>query len=128
MNKLTFTIRILNRLFGTVTLALGITFWTGHLLQLAPLHMLTGGLVVLGLWTIALSSLRQPGRQGLSIFAIIWGAMVPLLGIFQYQILPGDGHWVVRVVHLVAGMVAMGLTDRLVKDASSPAGSKKEYA
>jgi hypothetical protein len=128
MNKLTFIIRILNRLFGTATLALGITFWTGHALQLGPLHMLTGGLVVLGLWMIALSSLRQPGRRGLSIFAIIWGAMVPLLGIFQYQILPGDGHWVVRVAHLVAGMVAMGLTDRLAKDASSSAGSKEEFA
>jgi hypothetical protein len=128
MNKLTFIIRILNRLFGTATLVLGITFWTGHAFQLLPLHMLTGSLVVLVLWTIALSSLRQPERRGLSIFAIIWGAMVPLLGIFQSQILPGDSHWVIRVVHLIAGIVAMGLTDRLVKDASSSAASKEEYA
>jgi hypothetical protein len=128
MNKLTFIVRILNRLFGTATLVLGITFWTGHALQLIPLHMLTGSLVVLGLWAIALSSLRRPGLRGLSVFAIIWGAVVPLLGIFQYQILPGDSHWVISVVHLIAGMIAMGLTDRLAKDASSSAGSKEEYA
>jgi hypothetical protein len=45
--------------------------------------------------------------------AVVWGLIVPLLGLTQGQLLPGDYHWVVKVVHLLVGMGAMGQGDVL---------------
>ncbi|MEW6683809.1 MAG: hypothetical protein AB1451_12950 [Nitrospirota bacterium] len=114
MNRTIVVIRLVTWL--SVVGALGVTFWIGHALQLAPLHMFLGGLLVLSLWALALLSFRQGARRGLGAFAVVWGFIVPWLGMTQVQILPGEHHWVVRVAHLLVGVVALALAERLAKD------------
>ena len=105
-----------------VLMILGITFWTGHALNLVPFHMAIGGLFVLALWTLAILSARAGAPPALVALTLAWGAIIPLLGFFQYQLLPGPFHWVIKVLHLVVGLVAMPLAGRLTV-ASGAAGA-----
>ncbi|MCL4301796.1 MAG: hypothetical protein KJ077_39240 [Anaerolineae bacterium] len=46
------------------------------------------------------------------------------LGLTQAQLWPGAFHWVIQLIHLVVGLAAMGLGDRLAqmsKHSLSPA-------
>jgi hypothetical protein len=43
------------------------------------------------------------------------GLFVPVFGMTQARILPGDLHWIVQAAHLVVGLVAMGLAERLAR-------------
>jgi hypothetical protein len=121
-------ISILAKLAGVVALALGITFWTGHALRLTPLHMISGSVVVLCLWTLALLSFKQGARRGLSVLGVGWGFVVPVLGMAQYQLMPGDHHWVIRVAHLLVGVVAVMLVERIAEGMHAVNGASAEPA
>jgi hypothetical protein len=41
--------------------------------------------------------------------------VIAMLGFSQQRILIGDMHWIVRVLHLVIGLSAMPLAERLAK-------------
>jgi len=94
-------------------LVLGILFWTGHALGLMQVHMVMGGLLVLALWALALLCARAGAPRALVVLSMVWTAILPVLGFAQFQLLPGPHHWIVRVVHLVVGLVAMPLAGRL---------------
>jgi hypothetical protein len=106
-------VRTLTRATGLLQLALGLAFWAGTLLIALPFHMFTGLLFVLllevqaGLAAWAGASWRLVG------LAVAWGLLVPAFGMTHGQILPGDWHWLVRAAHLLVGLVAMGLAERL---------------
>jgi hypothetical protein len=40
--------------------------------------------------------------------AVAWGFFVPVFGMTQAAILPGDRHWIVQVAHLPVGLIATG--------------------
>jgi len=105
---------------GLAQLALGVTFWTGHALSLVTLHMGVGVVFVLSLWTLAILSARAGAPMGLAIFALVWGALLPLVGMLQMQWLPGSAHWLVRTLHLLMGVAAMGLAGALTRRAGVP--------
>ena len=66
------------------------------------------------LWILALIALFQRRTIGTALFAIFWGFCVAMLGYMQQGILAGsDLHWVVRVVHLAIGLLALGLAEQL---------------
>src|SRR5262245_29448518 len=98
---------------GLAQLALGVTFWTGHALSLVNLHMALGGVFVLSLWMLAILAARAGAPRGLAIAALVWGALLPIVGMLQMQWLPGAAHWLVRTLHLVMGIAAMGLAGQL---------------
>ena len=100
-------------LAGLTAIVLGVLFWTGNAYALIPVHMLVGLLLVFSLWTLAFLAARAGVNRGLVTLAVVWGLIVPLLGLTQGQLLPGDHHWVVKVVHLLVGMGAMGQGDVL---------------
>ena len=114
--------RIVMRASILILLVLGVLFWTGHALALLPLHMLFGLLLVLGLWTVAGLALARGAPIGMVVAAAILGLAVIALGITQTGLLPGPYHWIVRVVHLVLGVGAMGLAERIGRrlDAALP--------
>jgi hypothetical protein len=56
---------------------------------------------------------RTGVNRGLVALAVVWGFVVPVLGLTQGQLLPGDYHWVIKFVHLLVGVGAMGLGDGL---------------
>lgn len=120
---------------GLIQLALGIVFWTGHLKNLIPFHMLNGVLFVLALWTLAGLTARAGAPIGLVVTTFVWGLVLPAFGMMHMSLLPGPWHWVIRTVHLLTGLVAMRLGDLLFRKARAGgegaarlAGRPKEYA
>jgi hypothetical protein len=101
------------RVAGIVQIVLGLLFWTGRALGYIPLHMTVGFVVVLGLWTLAVLALVARTGAGLALFAIVWGLALPALGMTQAAILVGPWHWIIRVIHLLMGLTALGLADQL---------------
>ena len=93
---------------GLIQIALGVVFWTGHALALIPLHMLIGFVFVLALWTLCVLGARARLPLPSVLVALGWSLVVPIFGITQTQLLPGPAHWVIRVLHLLVGMIAMG--------------------
>jgi hypothetical protein len=96
-----------------VQIVLGVIFWTGNALGLKNLHMLIGFILVLALETIVLAAARRGVEVGLVILAAVWGVVTVLLGLTQESILVGSAHWVIRVLHLLVGIGAIGLSEAL---------------
>ena len=104
---------ILVRLSGVVLIGLGVAFWTGRALMLIPVHEQVGYVFVVSLWTLAVLAARAGAAPSLVGLTLIWGVAIPVLGVKQSQLLVGDGHWVIQVLHLLVGAGAIGLAERL---------------
>jgi hypothetical protein len=114
--KTTATVALwLVRLTGLFQIVTGLLFWTGNALALIPFHMLSGLVLVLALWTIAFVALRAGVAPGLVGLSVLWGFLVVALGVTQTQLLPGELHWIIQVLHLLVGLVALGLADTMVR-------------
>lgn len=107
--------RSLLSLLGVALVVLGIFFWTGHALSLVPLHTQLGGLFVLCLWALAAVGLAGRGTRPLAFLVLVWSMIVPALGMMQLRLLPGPDHWVIQAVHLLVGLIAMGLGHALAR-------------
>jgi hypothetical protein len=107
--------RVIVRVLGSALIILGVLFWTGNALTLIPVHMLLGILLVLSLWTIAILAVRSGEHPGFVAIALGWGLIVPVLGLTQDQLLPGGLHWLIKIVHLLVGLGAIGLAEVLVR-------------
>ena len=101
------------RLDALILVTLGVLFWTGNAFDLIPVHMLLGILLVLCLWTLAILGWRGGAPVGLALGAIGWGLVVVWLGLNQQTLVPGDLHWLIRVLHLLVGIAAVGLAETL---------------
>jgi hypothetical protein len=102
------------RLCGLALVTLGVLFWTGNALPLIPLHMLIGIVLVLTLWTLAALAASAGAPPAQVAVAAVWGLVVPALGLTQDQILTGDPqHHLIRLLHLVVGLVAIGMAEGL---------------
>lgn len=104
---------MLIRLAALVLIVLGILFWTGRASSLAPLHILIGLVLVLALWALALIALRSGGQPELAGLALVWGLLVVIFGLAQRNLLPGGTHWFIQALHLLIGLVALGLAEML---------------
>lgn len=100
------------RITGLVQIVLGLLFWTGNLLSLIPFHMISGTILVLGLWFLGFQSIQTGANPGLGFASILWGILTVALGMTQPGLLPGPFHWVIEVLHLVVGLGAIGMADR----------------
>jgi hypothetical protein len=113
MKIATTVFQTLVRLSGLTLIVLGMLFWTGHALTLIPVHMLVGFVLVLSLWALAVLAARAGVHPGLVILAMLWGGLVPVLGLTQDRLLPGDAHWMIQVLHLLVGLGAIGQAEGL---------------
>lgn len=103
------------RILAPIQIGLGLLFWTYNALNLIQLHMFIGLLIVLALWVLAGLGIRAGVHPLLVSGAIIWGVLVVALGMTQMQILPGQFHWIVQVVHLGFGVVAIAFAELLAR-------------
>jgi hypothetical protein len=103
------------RLTAVILLTLGLLFWSGNALNLIPVHMLTGLVLVLALWALAVLGLRAGVPPALGGLALVWGLIVPVLGVTQDSLVPGDAHVLVKVLHLLVGVIAIGLGESLAR-------------
>lgn len=115
MKSIVLIARLLISLFGIALLVLGILFWTGHAMSLLPLHTTLGGLFVVCMWVLAVLGFRARGTRGLALVVLIWSLIVPAVGVTQLGLLPGRDHWVIQVIHLLVGLIAMGLAHALAR-------------
>jgi hypothetical protein len=113
MKIATTVLQTLVRLSGLTLIVLGMLFWTGHALTLIPVHMLVGFVLVLSLWALAVLAARAGVHPGLVILAMLWGGLVPVLGLTQDRLLLGDAHWMIQVLHLLVGLGAIGQAEGL---------------
>jgi hypothetical protein len=104
---------MLVRLSGLVLIGLGGAFWAGRALMLIPVHEQVGYVFVVSLWTLAVLTARAGAAPSLVGLTLVWGVAIPILGVKQDQLLVGNGHWVIQVLHLLVGAGAIGLAERL---------------
>jgi hypothetical protein len=91
-------------------LILGLLFWTNTALNLIQMHMLLGLLAVGALWVIGIGqAFSKGGSWIIAVCALIVGAAMILIGWTQSSLLVGELHWVIQVVHLVLGLLVIGL-------------------
>ena len=101
---------IVLRLCGALAVILGILFWSGNALNLIPIHMLLGLLVVLSLWIVGIGqAFSRGGSWPLAGGALLLGLLVIVVGMRQSSLLVGPFHWVIQVVHLLLGILAVGI-------------------
>jgi len=97
-------------LAGLLALILGLLFWTGSALNLVSLHMLLGFLAVGALWIVGVAqALTRSGSWIIAIVAIVVGALMVVLGLIQSSLMMGEFHWVIRIVHLLLGLLTIGM-------------------
>lgn len=112
-------------LAGLALIALGLGFWVGHGLNLVPLHEQLGIFIVLLLWVVAgIGFAYGVDRVRLAI-AIVWGFIVIGFGFSQVGMLVGDLHWIVRLLHLLVGLAALGIAANIAKQISTASMAKR---
>ena len=100
---------------GVLVTLLGLALWAGYGYSLLQLHMLLGVLVVLALWTLAAFAAKAGASPGRVALAVVWGLILPILGMTQTQLMVASAHWVIRLLHLLVGIGALAQGDRLAR-------------
>jgi hypothetical protein len=103
------------RLLGVILIVLGLLFWGGYALGLVNVHMGIGLLFVIALWTLCGVAIKAHVSGGFVALGVVWGLVVLGLGMSQTTLMVGSGHWVIRVLHLLLGLGAMGIGESLAK-------------
>src|SRR6516225_6277121 len=103
MRTVTVAAQILVRLCFLILIVLGIGSWTGHWIALIPVHMATGIVLVLGLWSTSILAAVARAPIALVVGGLLWGVVVIALGMKQMVLMPGSNHWVIQVLHLLVG-------------------------
>ena len=101
------------RLIGLASIILGFLFWTRNYLSLIPLHMYMGVALVVLLWLLAATAAAAKVSSGLVARSVLWGVVVLFFGMTMGRLLPGRAHEIVRVLHFLIGLGAIGLAESL---------------
>jgi len=95
---------------GLLALLLGILIWTASALNLIQMHMLLGLLAVGALWVIGIGqAFSKGGSWPIAACALVVGAAMIVLGLNQSALMVGPFHWAIQIVHLVLGLLVIGL-------------------
>jgi deazaflavin-dependent oxidoreductase (nitroreductase family) len=118
-------ISLATRVALMITLALGLVYWIaqafvwiGLLTLLARIgfpttHEVFGTVGGLGLLVLGTVAVWTPGSRLLGLGSMLYAVLMPAFGMAQTQILVGDLHWIVRAIHLLVGIGAMVLAQRI---------------
>ncbi len=115
MPTLITSLRWIVRLGFLLALILGIALWTGHGYDYLRLHMWIGFIITFALLALLIAGLLVRTSLALPIVSFLWAVALPAIGIAQLRIVPGPNHWVIRVIHLILGIGAIGLAEVLAK-------------
>jgi hypothetical protein len=103
------------RITGILQLLMGILIWMGGFPMLVPIHMLIGFVFVIAMWILGFRAMSARVASGLAGVLIAWGAIVVAFGMTQAQLWPGPNHAAIQALHVVVGLMAMGLSDMVAK-------------
>lgn len=97
-------------LAGLLALILGLLFWTGAALNLLQMHMLLGLLAVGALLVIGIGqAFFKGGSWIIAVGTLVVGAATIVIGMVQASLMVGEFHWVIQVVHLLLGLLTIGM-------------------
>jgi hypothetical protein len=115
MKSATTVFQMLVRLTGALQIVLGVFIWTGSADALIPVHILSGSVLALALLALAILGARAGVQPGIVALAIVWVAILPILGLTQERLLPSGAHWVIQVLHLLIGLGAIGQSENMAR-------------
>jgi hypothetical protein len=118
MQKAAAILRALLSLFGITLIVLGALFWANRALTLIPLHMLLGVLFVICMWGLVALGFYARLRPSLPLIVLIWSLIVPALGMEQVRLLAGPHRLLIQSLHLLVGLIAIGLGHGLARQIS----------
>ncbi|GGI66867.1 hypothetical protein [Deinococcus humi] len=104
-------LRWIIRIAGIVALGMGLAFWGGSGYALLSAHQGLGYLVTVALLLLAVLGFGRGVAPGLLGLALVWGLVVPAIGVLQLRLLPGDLHWIIQVFHLLLGVGAIAFSE-----------------
>ena len=105
----------LARVILSVQLALGILFWTGHADQLVILDIAIGLVLVAVILVAVALRVQRAAPAPLLGLALGWSVVMPVFGLTQTRLLPGSAHLLIEVLHLLVGLIAVGLVEGLAR-------------
>ena len=95
---------------GLLALILGLLVWANPGLSLIQMHMLLGLLAVGALWVIGIGQAFSTGGSWLiAALALVVGAAMIVIGLNQSALMLGPFHWVIQLIHLVLGLLVIGM-------------------
>jgi len=97
------------------SLGIGVALWGGHAYNYLQLHMWIGFIITFALLALVALALLSRMRPILPLLALVWAVLLPAIGIGQLKMMPGANHWVMRVLHLIIGVGAIGFGEVLSK-------------
>ena len=98
-------LQIIASVAALVTVSLGMATYTHA--DFTSIHMLFGLMVALSLLVLAVMAVFTPGLRRLSALGIVYALLLPIFGVTQQLILPGDLHWLIETAHLLVGFGAI---------------------
>jgi hypothetical protein len=101
------------RVLGLMLLVLGFRFWTGHSLRFVPEHMQIGEILIGLLWILSGIGMRKGVPPGLVLGGMFYGVIVLAFAFRMGMFLPGSAHEVIRAVHLLLGLGAIGVVEMI---------------
>ncbi|GCE14002.1 hypothetical protein [Tengunoibacter tsumagoiensis] len=103
------------RICGLLALILGLIFWIAGIKgALVPVHMLLGLLIAIALWVEGgVIATAKGGNIGLGIAAFVIGVLLIWLGLTQASLMVGSSHWIIQVLHLLLGLIAISLGEAI---------------
>lgn len=108
MNRAVTAVHMTIRVSGLLLILLGLAIWTGRADQVIPVHEFLGFVLVLSLWTLSFFAARAGVPMRWVVLAVAWGLVAPILGLTQQNLVEGDWHWTIQIVHLLIGLGAIG--------------------
>lgn len=101
-------ISLIARLALMATLALGLLDWIFGV-SFISIHMVLGITGAVGLLALGVVAVFTLGMRLLGVGSMVYALVLPIFGMTQSRILPGDLHWLIRTAHLLVGLGAMGV-------------------
>ena len=102
-------LQIISGVAGLGALLLGLLFWIANI-NLINIHMLFGLTVSLALLIMSIIAVSTKGMRIWGIAGIVYALIVPAFGLTQFNILPGNLHWLIQTAHMLVGIGALALT------------------
>jgi len=107
------------RLIVLVEVILGILFWLGKATGLTQVHVALGFVLVLCMLALAGGAIARRAPVGLVALEIVWALVLPVVGFWQLNVATSGAHVAVQVVHLLLGLGAAGVSERLATRAKT---------
>jgi hypothetical protein len=107
--KTTSILQMTVRILGVILLILGIVFWTGNAHFLVTFHILLGSVLTLALFVLTYQAYCAGVSKWLVLIAAVWAIGLPIWGLAQHQIFPGEYNWITKALHLLCGVGAIGV-------------------